>query len=116
MKERTVAEFISNQIWTSGKSLVEIAREIDLPNANFLSMIKKGRARVPTNRIPALAKALGIEPQSLFQSCLKEYDKDLLKTIRLCLPGAFLTSEDLELLWTVKRKLAALRAGRTKAS
>jgi len=38
----------------------------------MLSMIKKGKTRLPLERVPALAKALEIDPAVLFRVALKE--------------------------------------------
>jgi len=110
MKEPSVAEFITARIRLSRKPIRQLAQEIGFRNANFLSMIKRGRAKIPLNRVLAISEVLNISPQSLLFRCLQEYDPDLLETIQLCLPGAFLSDDDLQLIQTIKGKLAVLRA------
>jgi hypothetical protein len=104
----TVAEFVSCWLRKSGKTQVEIAREVGLRNPNFLSMINKGKARIPMNRIPALAKALQVCPRDLFFRCLEEYEPELLETIHSILPGAFLSDEQLETLDLFREEILAM--------
>src|SRR5690606_23967372 len=54
------------------KTQQQIAREAGFPRSNMLSMIKKGKTRLPLERVPALAKALEIDPAVLFRVALKE--------------------------------------------
>lgn len=104
----TVAEFVSCWLRRSGKTQVEIAREVGLRNANFVSMIKNGKARIPMNRIPALAQALKLCPRDLFFRCLKEYEPDLFTTMQSILPGAFLSDEEIETLTLFRKRIIAI--------
>ena len=110
MGKLSVAKFISSELRLSGKSRADLSREIGIKNANFLSMIVTGKTKLPLNRVPALANALGIEPRALFLHCLEEYDPELLQTIKDCLPGAFLTEEELDVMRVVKAKIGVFPA------
>jgi transcriptional regulator with XRE-family HTH domain len=107
-----VSAFISYHLKHSRKTHVEIAREVGLSSSNTLSMIKNGTMKIPLDRVPALADSLGISAQSLFVRCLQEYDPGLWEAIQLCLPGAFLSDEDLEMMLRIKGKLALLKRPR----
>lgn len=61
-----VSEFVAHHLRKCGKTQVEIAREVGLPRSNFLSMIGKGTAKIPLNRVLALAGSIGIPPRDLF--------------------------------------------------
>src|SRR5262245_7251874 len=56
-----------------GKDQRRIAQEIGYDQANMLSMLKAGSTKVPMGRIPALARALNIDPASLFRLALEQY-------------------------------------------
>ena len=55
------------------KNQREIAREIGYERANVISMFKSGQLRVPLDKVPALAKALNVDPALLFRMVLAEY-------------------------------------------
>jgi transcriptional regulator with XRE-family HTH domain len=48
------------------KSQIEIATEAGFVNPNMLSLIKSGATKVPLDRVPALARALEVDPRLLF--------------------------------------------------
>jgi len=107
-----VSEFISSHLKRSRKTHIEIAREVGFGSPNILSMIKNGSTKVPLDRVPALADSLGVSAQSLFVRCVSEYDPGLWEAIQLCLPGAFLSDDDLEMMLSIKGKLALLKRPR----
>jgi len=104
-----VSEFVTYYVRKSGKTQVEIARDVGFPRSNFLSMIGKGTAKIPLNRVPALAESIGISPRDLFLRCLTEYEPELLTTIQAVFPGALLDNDDLEALELFKSRIAAFR-------
>jgi hypothetical protein len=106
----SIAELISLQIRMTGKSVAEVSREVGFNNPNFLSMIRRGKTKIPLNRVPALAKALEICPRGLLFRCLEEYEPELLETIQICLPGAFLSESDLKIVRAIRKKIAARQA------
>lgn len=55
-----------------GKTQAQIAAEAGFTHVNMLSMIKSGQARLPLDRAPALAKALGCDPSYLFRLALEQ--------------------------------------------
>ena len=106
----SVSSFISFHLRASRKTHVEIAREVGFSSSNMLSIMKNGTMKIPLDRVPALVESLGISAQSLFVLCVEEYEPGLWRAIQLCLPGAFLSDDDLETLRIVKGKLAHLKA------
>jgi hypothetical protein len=97
-----VSAFIAYHLKTSRKTHVEIAREVGFSSSNTLSMLKNGTMKIPLNRVPALAEALGISAQNLFLRCLEEYMPDLSRTIKLILPGVHLSQEDVDTIAWLK--------------
>ena len=59
------------------KTQRQIAAEIGYGAANMISMIKRGEMKVPLEKIPALAKALDVDPAHLFRLALEQYWPDL---------------------------------------
>ena len=82
MEEKVkVAEYISTLLERSKKTQKEIAAEVGFPKANVLTMLKQGTTRVPISRIPALARALDVEPDELMKIVLREYQPEILEAI-----------------------------------
>ena len=52
------------------KSQAEIAAEAGFVNANFVSLLKSGKNKVPLDRVPALARALEVDPAYLMRLAL----------------------------------------------
>lgn len=55
------------------KTQAEVASEAGFVNANMVSLIKAGSARLPIDRVPALAKALNTDPRRLLQLALEQW-------------------------------------------
>ena len=55
------------------KTQAEIASEAGFVNANMISIVKSGSARLPIDRVPALAKALNTDPRHLLQLALEQW-------------------------------------------
>lgn len=71
-----IAKYISKQIdvqQSLGKSQREIATEIGYDKPNMISMFKTGTAKVPLEKIPAIAKALNVDPAFLFKLAIQQY-------------------------------------------
>ena len=49
------------------KTQAEIASEAGFGNANIMTFLKNGKNKVPLDRVPALAKALEIDPAYLMR-------------------------------------------------
>lgn len=54
------------------KTQAEIASEAGFPNANMMTFLKNGRNKVPLDRVPALAKALEVDPAYLMRLALDQ--------------------------------------------
>lgn len=76
------AEFLARAIADSGKTQREIARDAGFDRPNVLSMMKQGVTRVPIERIPALARALGIDAKPFIEIAMEEYHPKMWRAIR----------------------------------
>lgn len=59
------------------KSQAEIATESGFSSVNMLAMIKSGASRMPLDRVPALAKALDVDPALLLKLAVEQQDSAL---------------------------------------
>lgn len=73
-----LARFLEKRILElrSTKTQAEIAYEAGFPNATMLAMLKNGTSRLPIDRVPALAKALDVDPRRLLQLALSQRGGD----------------------------------------
>lgn len=55
------------------KSQREIAAEVGYDRPNILSMIKTGETKLPLDKVPALAKSLGVDVKHLFRLTLEQH-------------------------------------------
>ncbi|MBZ9916589.1 MULTISPECIES: helix-turn-helix domain-containing protein [unclassified Mesorhizobium] len=58
------------------KTQIAIAGEAGFVNANMLAMIKSGTAKLPLDRVAALAKALECDPVMLFMLAIEQLGGD----------------------------------------
>lgn len=70
-----IAKFIDKRVTelASIKSQQDIAREAGYDQANMISMLKTGVAKVPIDRVEKLAKALDADPAYMFRLALEQY-------------------------------------------
>jgi transcriptional regulator with XRE-family HTH domain len=104
--KETVAEFITRHIKTSGKSQVEIARELGYPKPNIITMFKQGKTPIPLSKVGALAKSLGIDPALLLKKVMGEYMPDTLAALQSVLDGLLLTPNERELIASYRQVAA----------
>lgn len=64
---------ISDAIDRCAKTQVQIARELGYRQSNFVTMLKKGRNRVPHGKVHDLALSLGLDPDALVRSWFEAY-------------------------------------------
>jgi hypothetical protein len=63
------------------KSQIEIARALGYPNANIITMFKKGTTRIPAEKIVSLALALGQDPALMLREWICAYMPKILPVI-----------------------------------
>lgn len=59
----------------------DIAAKLGYPKSNIISMFKKGEAKVPLDKIPALAEALHVDVAHLMRLGLEQYWPDKMDVI-----------------------------------
>jgi hypothetical protein len=74
-------QHIDSLLNASPKRQNEIAREIGYEKANIITMFKQGTTRVPVDRVPLLADALGVDRVELLNMWLEEYQPALYEVL-----------------------------------
>ena len=97
-KAMTVAEFLDAAIDISGKSQKEIAAEAGYAKPNFISMMKTGVTKVPVDKVPALARACGVDERQFLRLAMNEYMPETWAVIQDSLGANLVTEEERKLL------------------
>jgi hypothetical protein len=100
-----IAAYLTRQIeaLSGRKTRREIALEIGYDKPNMISMFKRGETKVPLEKIPLLAKALGVDPIHLFRLGLDQYWPDLQETIAgMFDQGGLITDNEFSLIKEVR--------------
>lgn len=77
----SVAEFLAAYVDRSGRSHGEIAKDSGMLHPRIIEMMCDGRAKVPINRVLALAATLGINAAEFARIVLAEYSPDTLAVV-----------------------------------
>ena len=104
----TVAGYITQQLSISPKTQVEITEELGLDKPNIVTMFKQGRTKVPINRVPALANALGVDPVYLLSLTMNEYMPDAWQVIQKLLKNALITDNELAIINIIREGSAGM--------
>jgi hypothetical protein len=91
----TVAEYISSVIGFSGKSNAQIAADVGygMERANFISMWRTGRAKIPLNKVALFAKSVGVDTTHMLRLVLKEYSPQTYEALEPFLTSALSEGE-----------------------
>lgn len=73
-----LAELITTRIQdiSAQKSQKEVAEEVGFPSTNVLSIIKRGATKLPLDRVEGMAKALGLDLETVMLPALRQYYSD----------------------------------------
>ena len=76
--ETRLAKFLEKRVLElrPRKSQIEIATEAGFINPNMLAMLKNGSSKLPLDRVPGLAKALGCDAAYLFKLAMEQLGGD----------------------------------------
>lgn len=98
----TVAQYIDHQLKVAGRPQTVIAKEAGFEQPNMISMLKTGKTKLALKRIPALARALHVDPRHLFMMCIEEYVPDALEAFEEILNQPTLTANEIEILKIIR--------------
>lgn len=88
-----VSDFIVKRQKELGLSNATLANALGYDNHNVISMIRKGRARVPLHQVMALASVLQVDSIWFFKLVMSEYKPDALEAIEQCFGGLVTQNE-----------------------
>lgn len=77
-----LAEVIRDRQLALGKSDEELSHDIGFATGTVIALIKCGTMKMPVSKIPALARALGVDAKALLTMALTEQSPELLAAIR----------------------------------
>jgi transcriptional regulator with XRE-family HTH domain len=86
---------------------LELARRLGHPNANMITMFKKGTTRLPPEKVAPMALALHIDPGELLRAWFEAYDPAVLPAIEEYL-GLLLSSAESSWIRGLRRCLGAV--------
>ena len=80
----------------------DIASALGYPKSNIISMFKKGEAKVPLDKIPALAEALHVDVAHLMRLGLEQYWPDKMEVITKVF-SRVVTENEYEIVETIRK-------------
>ncbi|WP_326894450.1 helix-turn-helix transcriptional regulator (plasmid) [Rhizobium beringeri] len=88
------SNYIFKKLMESSKSQKEIAEEAGYSNPNMITMLKLGHVKLALDRVPAMAKALNVDPLDLFKIALTQfYDEQAVRFLTEIIEGGISPSE-----------------------
>jgi transcriptional regulator with XRE-family HTH domain len=100
MTRSRTARFLTNAIDRSGLTQRDVARRAGFNRPNIISMMKTGETKVPIDRIPGLAAALGVPAFDFIKVAMQEYQPEVWEILTKTL-GAPLTKNEELLIFTL---------------
>lgn len=100
-KPVSFADDIAQLIEITGKTQREIAQDMGYDRPNLITMFKQGTTKVPIEKVPALAKSLGVDPAVLLARALQEYMPETLRVIQQTM-GFTVTENEFEIVEAVR--------------
>ena len=93
--------YLSRLLEISDKTQRKIAEECGYANPNIISMFKKGHTKVPVERVPAMAKALGVDPADMLRRAMRDTMPNVLQTVEDVV-GDILTGNERKILEVIR--------------
>ncbi len=98
----SVADYVTHQIVLSGKSQKDIAEELGYEKPNIITMFKQGKTKVPINKVPEFAKALGVDPIHFLRITLLEYAPSIWEVVEKLLGKTMVSENELEIIQIIR--------------
>jgi len=101
MRSPSVAEYLTHQLRLCGKTQKQVAKEVGYDKPNIITMMKRGQTKIPLEKVPALAKALSVDPAHFLRIAMLEYAPENWRVIEDAF-GFVTTRHERELVETVR--------------
>jgi hypothetical protein len=101
MASPSVANYLTHQLRLCGKTQKQVAAEVGYEKPNIITMMKRGQTKVPLEKVPALARALGVDPVHFLRIAMLEYAPENWRVIEEAF-GFVVTRHERELVETVR--------------
>ena len=95
------AQYLTRLLEITDKSQRQIAEDCGYANPNIISMFKKGHTKVPLEKIPSMAKALGVDPADMLRRAMRETMPAVLQTVEDVM-GDLVTVNERKILETIR--------------
>lgn len=82
---------------------VKIAQRLGYARPNVIAMIKTGAMKLPINKVPELARLLGLDPVGLLKRVLGEYEPTTWDTLQTVFGSKLITENEMALVWLFRR-------------
>ncbi len=104
--ENAIGEFLQQRfdLIKNHTNQRDIAKKLGYQRPNIISMWKRGETKVPLDKIPALAEALGVDPAKLFRLAMLQYWPAASDTVNKVF-GGVVTEEETELRKIIEAEL-----------
>lgn len=83
----------------------ELQKALGYPMPNVIAMMKTGSMRLPSNKVPAAAELLQVDPKFLLAKVIAENDPELWDVIASLLGDQLITANEMELIKLVRQVL-----------
>jgi hypothetical protein len=100
----SIAAYLARQIdsqATLGKTQQQIAIEVGYERPNIIAMMCSGDVKVPIDKVPALARALDVDPVLLLRMALQQYWPNSAAAIAEIF-GTLVTKNEVKVLETIR--------------
>jgi len=96
-------EYFERLVNQSKYHQAEMAKEIGVKSPNIITMFKQGKTRIPLDKIPKLARILGVDPKSMLRRAMLEYCPETLKTVESTFEISSNTKNEQKILDEIRR-------------
>lgn len=83
----------------------QLQRALCYPTPNVIAMMKTGSMRLPSNKVPAAAQLLQVDPKFLLAKVIAENDPELWDVIESLLGDQLITVNEMDLIALVRQRL-----------
>jgi len=101
-KHILVKDYLAAAIEASGLKQNEIASKVGYSAPNIITMMKQGKTKLPPNKVPAFAEALGVDKLHFLKLVMQEYQPETWAVIEECAGEHLVTADEITLLQIIR--------------